>query len=76
MALLLAAVPAWIDAFVAHYRINGRPRTLTASQCVATLARARKMAGASIEYDPSYFRISFPEGDVLHAWRIIGHFGL
>jgi len=44
IAVFLAAVPAWIDSFVAHYRINGRERTMTAAQCSATLARARAMA--------------------------------
>jgi uncharacterized protein YijF (DUF1287 family) len=64
VAVLLAAVPAWIQSFVAHYPSGGRPRSVTAPQCAATLARARQMSGAAIEYDPAYFRIPYPEGDV------------
>ena len=64
LPLLLAAAPAWVDAFVARYHPTPRARTLTAAQCSTVLSRARQLAGAEIEYDPAYFAIGYPGGDV------------
>jgi len=36
LAVLLAALSAWINSFAAQYRSNGRARTMTAAQCAAT----------------------------------------
>jgi uncharacterized protein YijF (DUF1287 family) len=64
LALLIAAAPAWVDSFVARYHQTLRPRKLTAAQCTAVLSRAREMVDAPIEYDPSYFHLAYPGGDV------------
>lgn len=64
LALLIFAAAAWVDSFVAQYRPNQRARALTAERCEAVLAKARSLAGAAIEYDPAYFSIRYPAGDV------------
>lgn len=61
--VLLAGVPAWVDAFVAHYRPNGRARSLEPLRCEVVLAKARSLVGGP-DYDASYVRISYPAGDV------------
>jgi uncharacterized protein YijF (DUF1287 family) len=63
LLLLLAGVPAWVDAFVAHYQPNGRARSLTAAQCTVVLAKARGLVGGP-DYDPAYVRLRYPQGDV------------
>jgi hypothetical protein len=61
---LIAAVPAWVEQFAAHYRLNGRGRSLDGSRCASVLAKARALSGADVTYDPAYVRIGYPAGDV------------
>ncbi len=69
---LLLVVPAaraggrgtWVDAFVARYQPNARPRSLDAGRCAAVLSRARSLVNPSIRYDPAYVAIGYPGGDV------------
>jgi uncharacterized protein YijF (DUF1287 family) len=62
--ILIAAAPAWVDQFVAHYRPNGRSRSLDTSRCAKVMEKARTLSGAEIAYDPAYARIAYPSGDV------------
>lgn len=61
---LIAAVPAWIEHFVAHYHPNGRARSLDGSRCVRVMQKGRSLSRADVAYDSAYARIAYPSGDV------------
>jgi uncharacterized protein YijF (DUF1287 family) len=54
----------WIDTFLSSYKPDIRARGLAAAQCASVLQAARAQVSDSISYDPGYFRIRYPSGDV------------
>ncbi len=55
---------SWIEKYVANYKTNKRSGKLTPKQCENMLRTARGFVKNKLRYDPSYFKISFPNGDV------------
>lgn len=57
----------WIESYLKNYRqAQSTLRTFspTSPGCKKVLESARKLTRAKIKYDPAYFKIPFPAGDV------------
>ena len=54
----------WVNEFVATYRADHTAPTMDPAKCSAVLSRAKAMVGADIRYDPAYYKLDFPGGDV------------
>lgn len=55
---------SWIDSYVKGYKAGKREGKLNAKQCENMLKTARGFVKSKLSYDPAYFRIGYPNGDV------------
>lgn len=54
----------WVNEFVANYKSGSMPAALDPNACSVVLAKAKSMVEADIKYDPTYYKLEYPGGDV------------
>lgn len=54
----------WVNEFVVNYKPEAASRALDPHICSAILDKAKSMVDAEIEYDPAYYKLDYPGGDV------------
>ncbi len=54
----------WVEAFTKDYEPSPVAQSIDQPSCTKVLERARELTRLPIEYDPAYYEIEFPNGDV------------
>ncbi len=54
----------WINTNLASYKEHKKESLLKSGDCKKILSGARKQLSSTKRYDPSYFKLSFPNGDI------------